>query len=354
MKTPDPAPDNSAAIAQAAAEWVLRLDRGLTPAEQDAYTQWLTTDPCHRDALAEHRWGWDEFDRLAGIQDSVHALPDPDLLAPRVAAPRRFRFWPHALTLAAAASVAVMLTLFWTATPIAPSESVSEPNVPAPSYALAAPIEERSLEDGSLVALNRGAVLETVFTAGERRVRLLRGEANFTVAKNPARPFIVNAGGIDVRAVGTVFNVRLGHSQVEVVVSEGKVGVERPPESAADHSEAVAAPTYLVANERAVVRLDARGGGLEVTKLGPEELGRRLAWQPRLLDFTDQSLAEIVGEFNRRNSVRLVLADPALESLRLTASFRSDNLEGFVRLMESDFGMRAEWRSEMEIALRRK
>lgn len=349
MKTPEHNAEDSAAIARTAAEWVLRLDRGLTAAEQDAYTQWLAADPRHREALAEQRWGWDELDRLAGIQDSVHALPDPDLLRPGRARRRLRHYWPHGLVFATAAAGAILLSVFWRT---APEEPAPEPNVPAPSYALAAPIEERTLEDGSIVALNRGAVLETAFAAAERRVRLWRGEANFTVAKNSARPFIVHAGGVDVRAVGTVFNVRLAHSQVEVVVSEGKVGVECPPGSTPAGTEAAATPTYLVANERAVVRLDGRA--FEVTKLGAAELDRRLAWQPRLLDFTDQSLAEIVAEFNRRNSVRLVLADPALESLRLTASFRSDNVEGFVRLMESDFGMRAEWRGEMEIALRRK
>lgn len=345
MKPSDPAPENFPDVARTAAEWVLRLDRGLTPAEQDAYTQWLAADPRHREALAEHRWGWDEFDRLAGIQDSVHAVPDPDLLAPA----RRgsvLRYLPR--TLAAAAVVALAVFLGWPA-PRAPVE----PSVPAPSYALAAPIEERVLEDGSVVALNRGAVLETAFAAAERRVRLLRGEANFTVAKNPARPFIVHAGSVDVRAVGTIFNVRLGHAEVEVVVTEGKVGVQRPPESLAAAAGPVAAPTYLVANERAIVQL-AGPDAPHVSKLAAAELDRRLAWQPRLLDFTDQSLTEIVAEFNRRNSVRLVIADPALEALRLTANFRSDNLEGFVRLMESDFGMRAEWRGEMEIALRRK
>lgn len=350
MKHSDPAPENCPDATRAAAEWVLRLDRGLTPAEQDAYTQWLAADPRHREALAEHRWGWDEFDRLAGIQDSVHARPDPDLLAPVPQPSRRgrlLRFLPHVVTLAAAAAVAVV---YWWP----PANETREPSVPAPSYALAAPIEERALEDGSVVALNRGAVLEAAFTAGERRVRLLRGEANFTVAKIPARPFIVNAGGVDVRAVGTVFNVRLGHAEVEVVVTEGKVGVQRPPDSAVASAEAQTTPTYLVANERAVVPLSALGGPALVTKLRPAELDRRLAWQPRLLDFTDQPLEEIVAEFNRRNSVRLVLADPTLESLRLTASFRSDNVEGFVRLMESDFGMQAEWRGEMEIALRRK
>jgi len=90
-----------------------------------------------------------------------------------------------------------------------------------------------------------------------------------------------------------------------------------------------------------------------VNSLAEAELAARLAWQPRLLDFTDAPLAEIVTEFNRRNPAQLAVGDPALGAMRLSAAFRSDNVEGFVRLMESDFGMRAEWRSEREIVLRR-
>jgi transmembrane sensor len=59
-----------------------------------------------------------------------------------------------------------------------------------------------------------------------------------------------------------------------------------------------------------------------------------------------------VAEFNRRNPVRLVLADEALRSLRLSATFRSDNVEGFVRLMESDFRMQLVRRGD-EIVLSR-
>ena len=65
------------------------------------------------------------------------------------------------------------------------------------------------------------------------------------------------------------------------------------------------------------------------------------------------ALAEIVAEFNRRNPVRLTLTDAKLAGQRLSATFRSDNVEGFVRLMESDFGMKAEWRADDEIVLTR-
>ena len=101
---------------------------------------------------------------------------------------------------------------------------------PSSGTVLVIPTPERlTLEDGSVVELNHGGKLEIDFSSETRRVRLVRGEANFTVAKNPERPFVVNAGGVDVRAVGTVFNVRLAREAVEVVVSEGRVKLERPP-----------------------------------------------------------------------------------------------------------------------------
>jgi transmembrane sensor len=80
-------------------------------------------------------------------------------------------------------------------------------------------------------------------------------------------------------------------------------------------------------------------------------LAARLAWQPRLLDFSDTSLAEIAAALNRRNPVQLTVDSPRLRALRVNGSIRSDNVEGFVRLLESTFEIRAEWRSETEIAL---
>ncbi len=343
MNPRPPASPDSDPVAAAAAEWVLRLDRGLTAEEQDAYSQWLAADPRHGAAVAEHRWGWEELDRLAGIQDSVHAVPDPDLLRPR---PRAAR-WRVLVGLPLGLAAALALVFWWARIPGA------RESAPAPSYALAAPIEERALADGSRVALNRGAVLEVAFSAGERRVTLVRGEAGFVVAKDAARPFVVHANGVDVRAVGTAFNVRLDPKGVEVHVTEGRVTVGGP---VAAGVEPAAAPVPVDAGQRAVVPLVAAvaSSAPQVAAVSADEMARALAWQPRLLDFTDQALGSIVAEFNRRNPVRLVVADASLADLRLSASFRSDNVEGFVRLMESDFGMRAEWRGETEIVLRRR
>lgn len=351
---------------------MLRHDRGLTATEQDAFSQWLVADPRHRAAWAEHRWGWDELDRLAGLQTSVHAVPDPDLLKLKRAHWFRFPFspvWSFSL-LAAAAVLAVGLPLLWQRTLVSPK--ANEESRPLASHTLSL-IERRALADGSVVELNRGAVVTECFTPRERRVRLDRGEAHFQVTKDAARPFVVEAAGVDVRAVGTAFNVRLESAAVEVLVTEGKVGVERvrsrvPEPGAAmptnraevngatvGQTSPIVQPTrpatILAAGERAFVSIEPAAPVVQVGAVSPAEIATRLAWQPRLLDFTNTPLAEIVAAFNRHNPVRLSLADPSLAQLRLSATFRSDNVEGFVRLMTSDFGMHASWRSDTEIVL---
>ena len=336
---------------QAATEWTLRHDRGLTATEQDEFSVWLAADARHRTAWAEARWGWDEFDRLAGLQSSVHAVPDPDLLLPGHLAPARSRplapLVRFALPLLAAA-VVVLAFILWTKPPAGVADPV-RPSAPA-SIAL---IEQRELDDGSTLTLNRGAVVTEHFTPGERRMRLERGEAHFTVAKDASRPFIVEAGGVAVRAVGTAFNVRLDPSRVEVLVTEGKVQVDDAVRGGSLLGAIVdGQPPVLGAGKSVSVAL-APSAAPQVVTVSEAEIAQQLAWQPRLLDFTDAALEDIVAAFNRHNPVHLTLGDDALRAMRLSATFRSDNVEGFVRLMESDFGLRAEWRDEQHIVLHR-
>jgi len=326
-----------------AAAWVLRCDRGLTPAEQDAYSEWLAADPRHCAQLARHRQHWGRLDKLAQWMPEHSAQPNPDLLAPP---PRRpLRYVPVALTLAVAAAVAVFLFV--------PRSHEAEPAPGrAPAVAKVAPPAasgQRVLDDGTVVELNRDAAVTVQFTAAERRVRLERGEAHFTVTKNPARPFIVNAAGIDVRAVGTAFNVRVESAAVEVLVTEGTVRLDSRPEIAS----ATPAPLVpaLEARQRAVVSMGVAAPPPQIDTLTAGEIERVLAWQHRLLNFTSAPLQEIVAEFNRRNSVQLVVIDPELAAVRISASFRSDNIDGFVTLLEAGFGARAERRGDGKIVL---
>ena len=332
------------AIAHVAAAWVLRQDRGLTAAEQDEFLQWLASDPRHAAQLARHRKNWRRLETLAQWRPEHSARPNPDLLAPP---PNRVRRFAPMLALAAAAALAAVLVWQKPAARQPLAQSVSG------MVAQAAPVTQRTLEDGTVVELNKGAVLAVDFSASVRRVRLERGEAHFTVTKNPARPFIVSARGMDVVAVGTAFNVRLDRAVVEVLVTEGRVRVSEMPAPTAGVADKPDVVPLLTAGQRAVVSLAPQPEAPQIATLTPGEIARVLSWQHRMLDFTAAPMAEVVAEFNRRNGVQLVIVDSELAAIRISATFRSDNIDGFVSLVEMGFGTRAERHGESEIWLRK-
>ena len=311
-------------IEQAAAQWILRQDRGLTANEQDHFTDWLAADPRHRETLERHRRNWERLDSLVHWRPEHAGSPNRDLLAPRPAvawwsATSGRAWWLTAASLAAAAAIAGVFF-------------IGHRRLAATELVLTGPftagIESHHLEDGSVVELNRGAELAVVYSAGERHVRLTRGEAHFTVAKNPARPFIVSAAGFDVRAVGTQFDVRFDSTELDVVVTEGRVKVGPIP--------------LVQAGERAVVSLVSGGPAPRVESLSAAQADQLLGWRPQELDFNGAPLADFVAAFNRCNTVQLVIADPALAPIKLSARLRSDNIDGFVRLLERGFDIKAE------------
>ena len=217
-----------------------------------------------------------------------------------------------------------------------------------------------TLSDGTVVRLNTGGQVIEQFTAAERRVLLARGEAHFAVTQNPARPFVVRAGNVDVRAVGTAFNVNLQSAAVDVLVTEGKVsvsGVERVDPNALQRL--AVKPLHLVANERAVVSLVSISSltvepAVVVTTANPDNLARALAWQAPLLRLGSSTLAELVLEFQRRSGQRVILADPAPASLRVGGRFRADALAGFTHLRATTLHLEVDRAADGTLVLRQK
>lgn len=354
MNDRDPS-DESAELEAKAASWLARRDRGLAPAEQDAYLQWLREDPRHGAAVARLEKTWTALDALAGDRPRhAGARPDPDALArPTPAARRRPSPWFGSFltgaTLAAAASIAGFFFLRPEAPqPIAP---VTELLAPAPARAVRViPGPQRlALADGSDVELNDGGRVEAAFTPAERRVRLVGGEAHFTVAKNPARPFVVDAGAVAVRAIGTAFDVRYTADAVEILVTEGRVQLERAP---SDDAAPALQPTPLGAGQRATIDL-LSDTPPEVATVTPLEMERALAWRSAQLEFPELPLGEVVAEFNRRNRQQIRVSDAATAQVRVAGRFRADNVDGFVRLLEASFGVSAERAADGVIVLRR-
>ena len=365
----------SPSIRQAAAKWLGLRDAGLTAAQETEFLTWLETDERHAIAFGEIDRAWSRLDRLETGRPPA-GEPDPDLLFRdageiRPAPQRRGRRWNpiFSVGLAAAAALIIGFVGWWRPMIVAR----------AANYTTAAATEigasrKLALPDGSVVRLNTDTQLEVAFTPGERRVRLLRGEAHFAVAKNPARPFVVSTAAIDVRAVGTAFNVRLDAAAVEVLVTEGKVRVDEAAsgrnlliqdvaslsvsESRDDHPNA---ERLLTRGERATIALTVTATAATImtvapkpaaiASIAPEESARVLAWQHERLEFAATPMAEAVAQFNRYNRHKLVIGDRRLRELTFGGTFRCDGYDAFVRLLESHFGVVAE-RRDAETILR--
>ncbi len=319
------------AAIRAAGAWLARRDRGLSAEESAAFAAWCAADPAHAAAVAELERTMSAFDRLPVLAPPPPGAPDPDALAPR-----RRRLWrPAVMATVLAAAAAVALVFAWPALRRAHSAGEREHLAAAP--------ERVVLPDGSVATLNRGARLRVDYAADERRLRLVAGEAHFAVVKDAARPFVVHAGSVSARALGTAFNVRLDSGAVEVLVTEGRVQVAPPA------AGVTAAPVVLTAGFRAVLPaapLATSAGTLaEVAQVSADAIARQLAWQPRLRELSNAPLSEIVAAFNRvalPGAPQLVLGDARLADVRIGGSVYLEQPEAFVRLLERTFGIRAE------------
>lgn len=219
----------------------------------------------------------------------------------------------------------------------------------APGFAASAPRQE-VLDDGTIVELRSGAQLTVAFTDHMRRVKLVSGEAHFQVAKNPLRPFVVDAGGVDVRAVGTAFAVQLRAQAIEVIVTEGRVAVEKAHAAASGTFQEYAS---VAAGHRVVVDLAGVPVPLSVIAFSADELDRRLEWRVPRLELAATPLAAAIAFLNSRSEVRLVLEEPELGKLELSGAIRGDNPEPLLRLLHTGFGIEAD-RRPGEIILRRR
>ena len=377
-----PRPSDAEAIEATAAAWLAQRDDGLTPAQTAEFAQWRGADVRHEAAVARLEATWSALQQLREFRPEAARHPDRDLLRAPIGRRRAVPFPALAATVTLAASL-VLAAVWW----FSPAQRRAE-NA-AQTYATTVDGYERvALADSSIVELNSASEINVNFSPAERRVRLVRGEAHFTVAKNPARPFLVEAGSVAVRAVGTAFNVRLGAKQIEVLVTEGRIAVATPedggrrtedggqtPDARGQRSEVGGQRSgsrletdgkadrrifaELGANERVVVSVapaSAVAGPLAppvIEKVAPEVVREALAWQGPRLVFVDTPLADAIAQFNRRNQVQLELADVELGALPIGGSFRAENIDAFVRLLASGGDISVERPSPNRIVLRR-
>ena len=180
--------------------------------------------------------------------------------------------------------------------------------------------EERAviLADGSRIELNGRTRLRVAYSTYERDVRLLEGQALFQVAKDKSRPFIVDTGTAQIRAVGTSFDVHKQGTETTVTVLEGTVAV----------LSSSAAPASLTGTASSVNIMVTAGEQAVVTPEGSRKphaanVSAATAWTRGQLEFDETPLTQVAEEFNRSSPRPLILAGSAAGSVRISGVYSS-------------------------------
>jgi len=312
-----------------AADWFSRVRSGaMSDIEESALETWLDRDPSHQSAYdaVERTWNALELVRL-----------HPRVLAMRDSLPARrpFRLSRYLPPKAIAASAAVFL-----AGAIAFGvHTTSAPPTPTPAGQFASHVyrtgaAERtviSLPDGSEVLLGENARLRTIADPSHRALRLEQGRAFFRVAKDATHPFVVQADGRTITAVGTAFEVRVDRGAVAVTLVEGRVRVQTPvtavdPANVRTGQPARGSTAMETTEMVAGSRLAAGPQGWSVSRDDVDESTR---WTRDQLVFEARPLAEVAAQMNLRSPRKIVVLDDAVGRTLISGNFRPGDVDGF-------------------------
>ncbi len=304
-----------------AADWVARRSSGLAPEDEHAFQAWYAADRRHQGAFLRAEAAWVLLDRAQvlahgspadDIDLSVLEPADTPVLADRPnARDRRTRRAVIGGAIAAAAGAAAVTTGYVLTRRLSLTTAHGElRNVP--------------LADHSMAAINTDSRIDVDMSSTLRHIQLVKGEAWFEVTKNPDAPFVVSAGDIRVRAVGTAFSVRRRDTGADVLVTEGVVEAWNVKDTAKRVSLTAGATAFVP-----YVPAEA------IVAMQPHDVDRRLAWRSREIILQRDSLQSAVAEFNRYNDRQIVIADPTLDKAQLVGGFAVDQPDIFARAVHA-------------------
>lgn len=338
--------DSLKTIKDTAAKWIARRGgEDWSAADESELNQWLNASTGNLIAYTRVEAAWREADRLkvlgAGFPPGYvpdledfraspffkHVAKDSAVMPARqfrdeipTLAPRKH--WAIAASILILFAGSFLAWMFWPggaaySTPVGVTAAVP-------------------LSDGSKITLNTNSEIHVTVNDQARKVELERGEAFFEVVPDPLRPFIVSAGNKQILVLGTKFLVKRDRNDVRVVVTEGKVTVS--PASASSSADSVLLTAGAI--------VEAKGKKLVVRERSLSEAEELLSWRSGYVIFHETSLIDAVTEFNRYNTRKFIIEDPAVAAISISGNFRSTNVDSFVRILEDGFPIAVERRGE--------
>ncbi|WP_172676710.1 FecR family protein [Marinagarivorans algicola] len=259
-------------LLEEAAQWVSVLNTGSPKvADNQAFLKWINASTKHQQAYQKMKEAWQLTSQLDQIPEFIHEV-DQHCTRHTVS-----QSYTHLLALTACLLLIVgALSLNYLPAPYEPQLQ---------SFSTAVGETKRiTLEDGSTLSLNTDTQIDIRFTAKQRYLKLVKGEALFNVASNPNRPFIVNTGDGRVHAVGTAFNIKKQAHTTAVTITEGVVLIET---NGINHSMQVTANHHVTLEP------------YHTPVVNDANITHQLAWQNQQLIYSQAPLKQVIEDLNR-------------------------------------------------------
>lgn len=308
--------DKMLRLRQEAARWFMRMQHAAPDhPERGRFEAWLMAHPAHAREYAAIAETWEDFDSTSRLNALARALERKraELRGKRARLGKAVsRGVLGVLLVVSSGLLGHSMWREWQAQPVfelARSTGIGE-------------VGQQGLEDGTLLTLNAGTSVDVVYYRDKRMVHLRRGEAVFHVAKDVARPFIVESGHARVTVLGTRFAVNRLDGMVRVSVDHGRVRVE-----ATDASGKVrTAP--LVLNDGQVAEVNAG----ELPRHSRRSASNAFAFQGGSVVFEEASLHEVAETLSRYRK-KSVKATAEQEGPRITAVVQTRDIDRFLKLL---------------------
>lgn len=297
-------------IHDTAARWF--SEQSGSEMDWDGFTRWLESDARHRGAFDEIALLDDRLDRAKPTAARAWPSADDDDVRPRPAHRQRW-------FLTAAAAAVLGVGVIGTQQPWRPESSRSAQVV----RTKAGEVRPVMLADGSKAVLGAGSVLHL---AGRDTPIAVEGSAVFEIRHDAAHPLLVQAGGYEIRDVGTRFEVSTAPGMFRVVVAEGRVAVR----------SLAAVGEVTVEAGQSLTALGSSGA----LALGIVRSGTIGSWRGRQLNYDDVPLGLVVAEVSRYTGQRLEL-EPRLAGRRFSGVIAIGPAAAMVSTLEQLTGLHA-------------
>jgi transmembrane sensor len=298
---------------QAVRAWTRQHSGSWTQGDEASLQTWLAAAPENRAAYEKVSRAW----AVTGQMGGRIAREEP--------ARRRYGLWIAASLLAALAwPLWVMSDNWWNGSR---ADWVAQRG------------ETRTIRllDGSRVVLDSDSQIESRIGARSRHIVLLRGEALVTVAHDANRPFAVDAGPGRITDIGTQFDIESLQGKTRVTVLEGRVNVSTPR-------------GRLLLDAGHASGYDNLGALLPVNAI---ETSATL-WETGQRHFNADRLSDVLERITRYHVVTFVFKEAELKDLRVSGTFRTDNLPLFLRTLRAALPVETVWLDAHRVEISRR